>query len=480
MTIHKISFRYFFFLGYCLCAGWGCNLEYIPPMPEDPKTLVADFDFTLTPTEFAPCSVDFTNKSVNAASYKWYSNDVLFDSVSKPQGLKYAQPGSYTVKLVVRDSSQKDSASRSQVITVKLNKFEKILSAYGVGKKVLATLDGEFIIAGNKLQAGSTSSTDGYIIKIKVEPNGNVVTSFNLTINMSNEDDINDLIPFANGGVGVIGTTLSKDGTNRDIFYARFSSETGVWLKDTTRIGSNAKHESALGAVVTSNPVGWFAVCGYSTAPLNGTQNAYLFNRDPTASFSNMDMPYTSSNVEIFNDLALNIDGGFVAVGKTKVANTSLGDVFFMRTNATGTKLTSKPFSTPLDLEEARAVIKTVAGKFFIVGISQLNGTMPADFWFALTDQDGAGTPSVFGDAALGEDARDIIELTSGNFMVAGSRGTSAALIKTNALGQSPIVKTYGTQAKFYSLCPTKDGGLLMVGSSGNSLYFIKTDIDGN
>ena len=490
MAIYKFKSAYFLVVLLCVSMGWGCNLEVIPPDTEPVgPTLSADFSFKLTPNDFAPCVAEFTDKSAEANTYAWYikstsnSRDSQFSTIINPT-INLTQPDSFTVTLVVKNPSKFGSASQTVTkgIRVNIKTFENTLSAFGIGRKVIQTSDGSFIIAGTKTQVGSSAFTDGYVIKIAAD--GTLVSTFkNLIINMSNEDEVNDLIPFIDGSVGVIGTTLSKDGTNKDIFYAQISSDLGTLLKDTTRIGISSKHESALGAVLTGTPMGWFAVCGYSTALPTGTQNAYLFNRSANTAFSSFDNPYASTNVEVLNDIVLNADGGFISVGKTKAVGSTVGDVLFMRVNSGGVKagVGAKSIGMPLDLEEARAVTKTRStAKFFVAGTSFANGSLLGNFWFLLTDQDGLGTPFSFGDANINEESRDVIEQSSGNFVIVGIRGSNAALVKTDAQGQSPVTKTYGIQAKFNALCETKDGGLLLVGSIGSSLYIVKTDKDGN
>ena len=101
-----------------------------------------------------------------------------------------------------------------------------------------------------------------------------------------------------------------------------------------------------------------------------------------------------------------------------------------------------------------------------------------------MIDINGTSTfaPIPIGDATH-EEGFDIIELSDGTLAMVGLRVSRALLYKTDGLGQSPVGKTYGgttgVQA-FNALRETTDGGLIMVGRNGTSLYLVKTDKNGD
>ena len=58
-----------------VCCLWACDLKEIPDeiMPIK-NQLTADFDFTLSPSNFAPCTATFTEKAANETAYAWFIN----------------------------------------------------------------------------------------------------------------------------------------------------------------------------------------------------------------------------------------------------------------------------------------------------------------------------------------------------------------------------------------------------------------------
>jgi PKD repeat protein len=483
MTISKFKYSYFFLFMVCLAlSNIRCSLQRVDPVTDPTNTLTADFSSEFTPSDFAPCTVDFKELADNETTYEWFVNDI--SKSNNPTFLyKFDLPGTYNVKLAVTNLPlKKDTASKTKSITVRLKTFEKTLSAFGTGKKIVALKSGEFLVAGVQLQSGSATFTDGYVIKINA--NGDIVQSFQtVKLDMSNADDISDLVAFSDGSFGIFGSTYSADGTHQDMLYACIS-ETGSWIISPTRLGIAGIHEVALCGAETSNPNKRFVAAGRRTPTSSSVANAYLISRGLNPTFDYGSPIYTSTNYEQLNDITTTgTTGNFMATGITRLPSGTLTDVLLLQTDNAGNVVAGFPktLGIPANSEDARSIIRISTGKYLIAGFSRALGTAAGDFWLYFTDINGTlSSPIVFGDATLHEEARDVVELLDGSFALAGRQGNNAVLAKTNAAGvfQAPY-KTYMGTA-FSALAKTNDGGLIFVGNNGTSLYVVKTNANGD
>jgi PKD repeat protein len=106
MNIRKISF----FLLFILICGTGCYKN--EPVPS------ADFLYAGNNEFRIPCTVIFTNQSVNSFSWEWRFGD---DSTATLQDAvhTYYKPGTYSVYLRAYTESRKEWASQIKEIVIK-------------------------------------------------------------------------------------------------------------------------------------------------------------------------------------------------------------------------------------------------------------------------------------------------------------------------------------------------------------------------
>ena len=101
-----------------LLAAGGCYKN--EPVP------VADFNYAGNNEFKVPCTVHFTNQSIQAYSYEWwFGSDSSRATIDPPGSLLkdpvyiYNKPGKYTVSLRAYTESRKEWASVDKIITIK-------------------------------------------------------------------------------------------------------------------------------------------------------------------------------------------------------------------------------------------------------------------------------------------------------------------------------------------------------------------------
>ena len=476
MTIHKNSFRYFFFLGYCLFVGWGCNLEVIPPIPKPPTALKAGFSFTPNPPGFAPASVTFKNESMNAKSYAWYFDDGSAVSTESNPTHLFAQPKTYNVRLVAQDGNLTDTITLPVII--KRRTFEQSPPGFGPARKVIVLPTGEFVIAGiNNLT--NPTRTEAYILK--TDAAGTVIPAFTKTFSVvgSNSNLVYDLIQMASdGSFAICGTATSLSGTNSDAFFARIKSD-GTVLIPATRFGNVDRDGFVYSMLETSD--GYITFCGFENV-VGSNDDIWLTKRNPNNINGDVrfSKPISMALYEQANDLALSSDGGFMLF-YTSIPTSGATQAFLLKTDAGGNQGTNTPKRIGLttNYNYAKSIVQAASGKWLLGGTIKPSGTLRKG-WMILTDALG-NSPSEF--PPLGTDAEilDTFETSTGDCIGVGLKGTGAWFVKTSGAGVLKTENSFGTIGSniFNAIQPTADGGFIMVGEKNQVAYFVRTNAEG-
>jgi hypothetical protein len=239
-------------------------------------------------------------------------------------------------------------------------------------------------------------------------------------------------------------------------------------------------------------------------------------------------------------------DGGYIIAGHTKSFGAGLKDVYLIKTDSLGTQQWSKTFGGAQD-DEGYSVQLTSDGGYIIGGVTSSSGAGSRDMVLIKTDSDGnliwqkthggmssdgawfvqntsdggyvlAGWtfsygPGFIGNAWLvktdssgnqqwqqyfgGDDADraySVQQTTDGGYILTGYTDSFGAglydmlLIKTDSLGNSEWLKTFGGSGRDYgqSVQQTVDGGYIVVGytlsygAGGDDLWLVKADMNGN
>jgi len=188
-------------------------------------------------------------------------------------------------------------------------------------------------------------------------------------------------------------------------------------------------------------------------------------------------------------------DGGYAWAGTTYSSN--YYDVWFVKTDSAGTMQWSRTYKGTIgtSFDKAYSLIKTVDGGYALAGYtSSWLGAGGDDFWLIKTDASGNNPwDRTFGTKG-DEIARSMVQTTDGGYALAGYikyfgiDDYDFFLVKTDAAGNLQWNRTYGGASydHAYSLVQTDDGGYALAGDTSSygagyyDFWLVKTDSAGN
>lgn len=192
-------------------------------------------------------------------------------------------------------------------------------------------------------------------------------------------------------------------------------------------------------------------------------------------------------------------DGGYVVVGTTTSFGDTLGDIWLVKTNASGDSLWTKTYGGPR-ADQGWSVQQTSDGGYIIAGQSYSFGpgtpTYP-NVYLIKTNASGDTTWTKTFGGARSDCGRCVRQTPDGGYILAGYTASFGAgsydvyLIKTNPSGDTLWTRTYGGSREdrcgdFASVQLTSDGGYIVTGltfsfgAGDRDAYLIKTDANGS
>ncbi|MFZ8826687.1 MAG: T9SS type A sorting domain-containing protein [Candidatus Caldipriscus sp.] len=185
-------------------------------------------------------------------------------------------------------------------------------------------------------------------------------------------------------------------------------------------------------------------------------------------------------------------DGGYIVAGATLSFGAGGGDIFLIKTNASGNLQWAKTYGgTGIDI--AYSVQQTSDGGYIVAGTTTSFGAGYSDFFLLKTDANGnVQWAKTYGGTSY-DWAYSVQQTSDGGYIVAGATlsfdtSDNILLIKTDANGNIIWAKTYGVNLtvvydEAYSVQQTSDGGYIVAGITGvggDNFFLIKTDENGN
>lgn len=203
------------------------------------------------------------------------------------------------------------------------------------GYSVVPTQDGGSIVAGQTYSFGA-GNADAYLIKL--DPDGN--KEWSRTYGGPANEDIVSALPTTDGGYMLLGSTYSFGQGAFDLYLIKTNAGGDtLW----TQTMGDSLEENGLDMVATSD--GGFMILGYTKSYGAGGDDIHLtkIDNNGTVLWANT---YGGLESDAGSSLIETADGGFAVTGKTHSfgAFSNDGDVFLMKTDATGTLLWTQTY----------------------------------------------------------------------------------------------------------------------------------------
>lgn len=356
------------------------------------------------------------------------------------------------------------------------------------GSCVQPTSDGGYIATGYISNFGE-GDDDFYLVKT----NSAGAISWTKVYGEQDADDASYVIQTSDGGYAIVGVTLSSGGEN--VLLVKTDEAGGVVWSNIYGSGDNSSDASASSIQQTSD--GGYVFTGYISNYGAGGDDIYLVKTDSSGNIS-WTKTFGGSNDDDASSVAITNDGGYIISGVTKSFADSTGDVYLIKTDASGNLQWSKAYGSGANNNDiGSSALQTSDHGYIVTGTS--DGFFGEAAFLMKTDSTGNvqwGKAYGTNDESSDASASSVSITNDGGYAFTGyisnfgAGGDDFYLVKTDANGDTLWTKTYGSSedddAAF--LKQTNDGGFVIGGvtqgfpesGGGEHLYLVKTDGLGN
>jgi hypothetical protein len=253
---------------------------------------------------------------------------------------------------------------------------------------VQQTSDGGYIVAGYTWSFGAGGRD---IILIKTYANGNV--QWAKTYGGTDRDEASSVQQTSDGGYIVAGYTHSFGTGLGDIFLMKTDANGNIqWAKTY----GGTSYDSAYSVQRTSD--GGYIVAGW-TASFGAGGDAFLIKTDASGNII-WAKTYGGTNYDQARSVQQTLDGGYIVAGATASFGAGLGDIFLMKTDASGNLQWAKTYGGIYD-DSASFVQQTSDGGYMVAGYTRSFGVGFFDIFLIKTDANGEiGSCGIVGNAS--------------------------------------------------------------------------------
>ena len=343
------------------------------------------------------------------------------------------------------------------------------------------TSDGGYVVAGYTNSYGA----GGYNVWL-VKTNASGDTVWTRTYGGSLDDVGLSVQQTSDGGYIVTGWTNSFGAGKYDVWLIKTNaSGDTLW---TRTYGGTGMDE---GESVQQTSDGGYIVAGYTNSFGAGIGDVYLIKTNASG-----DTLWTRTYGGARDDWGYSVrqtsDGGYIVAGTTLSFGAGGYDAYLIKTNPSGDTLWTRTFGGAGD-DEGHSVQQTSDGGYVIAGSTNSFGAGGYDAYLIKTNASGGITwTKTYG--GLSDDwSLSVLQNTDGGYTVAGltasfgAGGYDVYLVRTSASGDTLWTRTYGTSNNeySYSVRPTSDEGYIIAGQTqppagAYDVYLIKTDANGS
>jgi len=269
------------------------------------------------------------------------------------------------------------------------------------------------------------------------------------------------------------------------VFASPALAQTSWW-----RTYGGANYDCGWSAQQTSD--GGYIIAGWTESFGAGSKDAYLVKTNASGD-TQWTRAYGGTDEEVSYSVQQTSDGGYVMAGYTSSFGAGQRDVYLIKTNNSGDTLWTRTYGGT-DFDYGYSVRQTTDGGYIIAGCTYSYGAGSGDVWLIKTDASGNKTwDTTFGGGSP-DGACFIRQTSDGGYIIAGATRSFGAwpydvyLIKTNASGDTLWTRIYGgTEDDLgWSVEQTSDGGYVSAGVTGSfgagngDVYLIKTNASGD
>ena len=471
-------------LTFCLSCKTANRAPVKPTMPGGQSSGIKDSLYTFTSTAIDPDGDDICYR------FDWGDGDTS----DWTDWVRSGQPGvashswhwnaAFAVRAQAKDSGGVVSAwSDGHLLSVAISwtkTFGGTDADYGVS--VQQTTDSGYIVTGRTRSYGA-GADDVWLIR--TDASGKRV--WDKTFGGTKDDAGTSAQQTSDGGYIITGYTDSAGAGIRDVWLIKTdASGNKVW--DKTFGGANTDY----GTSVQQTSDGGYIVAGYTWSYGAGSSDVWLVKTDASGS-KTWDRTFGGADEDYGNSVQQTSDGGYIMTGYTYSYGAGSGDVWVVKTDASGNKAWGKTFGGTGD-DYGASIRLTTDGGYIIAGCTDSYGKGQYDVWLVKTDASGnkvwdktfGGTNSDYG--------YSVQQTSDGGYVITGYTSSYGAgtydvwLVKTDASGNEVWDKAFGgTNYDYgYAVRQTFDGGYIIAaytkssGAGAGDAWLIKTDANGN
>jgi hypothetical protein len=336
-------------------------------------------------------------------------------------------------------------------------------SDYEWGNSVAQTSDGGYITAGTTYSYGAGN---GDIWLIKTDADGD--EEWDELFGGSGVEYGEAVAETSDGGYIVVGSTMSYGAGHSDVWLIKTDAD-GSEEWNQTFGGSDEDHGNSV--VQTSD--GGYIIAASTQSYGAGSSDIWLIKTDASGNEQWSEL-FGGSEWDFGHSVAQISGGGYIIGGYTESYGAGNGDVWLIKTDASGNEQWNETFGGS-SYDYGYSAAETSDG-YIITGYTQSYGAGSADVWLIKTDADGSEQwNQTFGGSGA-DFGYSVIQTTDGGYIVVGytySYGAGSAdvwLIKTDADGSEEWNQTFGGSEYDggYSVAQTSDGGYIVSGDTGS------------
>ena len=193
----------------------------------------------------------------------------------------------------------------------------------------------------------------------------------------------------------------------------------------------------------------------------------------------------TANNNETVYDIQQCVDWGYAITGHTNSYGPGGGDGYVIKTDTAGVISWAKSWGGNV-FEQPHALSTISDGSIIFTGLTSSYGAGSNDLFAVSMDKNGATNWARAYGTTASEQGWGIKQTTGGGFVMAGTVGLDALVMRINSVGNITWTKKYATASTdlITSLELTSSGGYLIAGTTGTSpntnMYVLNIDASGN